>query len=81
MATTDFNLCDICGEKVDKNRRMFVATGRQMDAAGSMETVGEHIDLCNRCAVLVIQYLIKKSGDPLSTGKVLVELVEPKGSR
>ena len=58
---------------------MFVATDRQMDAAGSPETVGEHIDLCNRCAVLALQHLIKKSGDPLSTGKTLVEWVDPNG--
>ena len=48
MVSPDFYLCDLCGARVEEKLRIYVATDRRMDAAGSMDDVGEQLDLCPR---------------------------------
>lgn len=55
----DFNICDVCGKKVEQTFSFFVTTDRQMDAAGDSEDVGRNIDLCNVHAIEYIKYLLK----------------------
>lgn len=41
-------ICDRC--KSDKDcQSFFVETDRRIDPAGSMDSVGEHVDLCPKC--------------------------------
>lgn len=49
MANPNYYLCDICGASVPKECRVHLATGRQMDPAGSMDDVGFHADFCGTC--------------------------------
>lgn len=58
MATPSFYLCDVCGNRVPESCRVFIATGRSMDGAGSYETDGEHVDLCHNHAVLAIKHAL-----------------------
>lgn len=67
----DYNLCDICGSKVN-GPSIFLATDRVMDAAGSMEKVGETYDLCHKCLCNVINHLVKHKHD---LGQQVVEFV------
>ena len=66
----DYYLCDVCGSKTQE--RMFVQTGREMDAAGSMDTVGRDLDLCGKCAVSILIRLQKKS-EGFIIGKSIIE--------
>lgn len=53
----DFYLCDVC--KAMTNNRLFIPTGRQMDAAGSTEEVGESVDLCESHLLLLLLLMFK----------------------
>ena len=55
----NFNLCDICGERVEQTLSFFVTADRQVDAAGDSDNVGRNVDLCNICAVEYIKHLLK----------------------
>ena len=59
MANPDYLICDKCGSQMD-HCRAFIKTGRRSDAAGSMEDVGFHLDLCNSCHVMLLHYLIRE---------------------
>ena len=65
----DFNLCDCCGARVN-DRGFFIATDRTTDGSGSYSADGRHVDLCQTCAVNVIQLLCQR--DVGSGGPVLV---------
>jgi len=59
MATIE--ICDICGSR-DGVKRQWFCDGRESDAAGSMEDVGETFDLCSehQCQVLEATILYLK---------------------
>ena len=56
----DFLLCDVCGKKLAKENRLFVALDNRMDAAGSNETVGEYVDLCEGHSIHLLKFLLKE---------------------
>lgn len=51
--------CDICEEILTDHNRLYLAVDRKMDAAGSMDTWHEEIDLCSRCKNQVILQFFK----------------------
>ena len=56
--TPDWNLCNICGEVCPKQTRMFIETDRPMSPAGDRDSAGEHVDLCNLCAVSILKKVV-----------------------
>ena len=82
MSSPDFYLCDICGAHVAKELRFFVVTGSQMDAAGSSEDTGGHLDLCNVCAVAATEFLLRcPMQDKDSKGSALLSWARQQWSR
>jgi len=79
MSSPDFYLCDICGERVPQKLRMWITTGREMDAAGSMDDVGSTLDLCHKHAIRMLELLLKDKDNPIRSdydqGKRLLETV------
>ena len=55
MSTPDFNICDVCGKRTQKQASIFIITDRPMGPAGSRETVGEYVDLCELCACSMVK--------------------------
>lgn len=58
--------CDACDTSIEVTTspskfpgRVWLHLGREMDAAGSMENVGEEVHLCHPCCVKVIQLSAK----------------------
>jgi len=59
MAKHTYYTCDRCGNKLpDDHATLAVIIDRRADAAGSMENVCEHIDLCQKCLVYAVQRLL-----------------------
>jgi hypothetical protein len=55
----NFNLCDVCGGKVEEKQRFWITTDRQMDAAGSMDDVGQQIDLCPEHLLMLLKSMLR----------------------
>jgi len=55
-------ICDICGTRKDVQKVWF-PYDRKMDAAGSMENVGETFDLCCKCYLKVLKSVILKEAE------------------
>ncbi len=70
MQETRF-ICDRCGKNICEGR-IFIKTERAMDAAGSMETTGEYVDLCYPCTQVIFfeEYVNRLSYDD---GKALLK--------
>jgi len=63
MARPDYCLCDICKDKIPEDVKAFIETDRVCDGAGSMETVGENIELCAKCASKALMFITKPNFD------------------
>lgn len=54
-------VCDRCKKPENENRPIvtyFVITGRQCDPAGSVDDVGEHVDLCPACLLTAMTSIL-----------------------
>jgi hypothetical protein len=56
--TPDFNLCDVCGDRVPEKDRFFVATDRTHNGIENV-TEGKNLDLCSKHLVEVVKSLCK----------------------
>jgi len=64
MATPDYYVCDICGQKVPKELRMTIFKERIMGPAGSCENEYEIMDLCYGHMHTLLWYISKdKTGN------------------
>lgn len=83
MTKPDYYLCDICGRQLPEDCRFWVTTDRKADAAGDMDDVGKHLDLCHkhmRAALICRREWVHSNLDMM--GQRLVEWVEArKGKR
>ncbi len=64
----DYSLCDRCGGKAPE-RGLCVIVDRVMGPAGSMDNVGEMIDLCAKCSQDAIKMMI--DGDYVLAKKIV----------
>ena len=55
MAKPDFNICDVCGKRTQKQASIFLITNRPMSPAGDRDTDGEYVDLCELCACSIVK--------------------------
>jgi len=78
MSSPDFYLCDVCGGRVPKENRFWVATDRRMDAAGSMDDEGHNFDLCLTHAVEALKHLTQRQPrvPDYDTGNKLAAFIE-----
>ncbi len=77
-------ICDIC-ETRDNVKRVWLPYDRKMDAAGSMDTVGEYFDLCPTCHLNCLQVILKflfSQEEPVLSewtfNKKLIEVIKSK---
>jgi hypothetical protein len=54
----DYNLCDRCGA-ITELPMVSACVDRNMDPSGSMEYVFESFDVCGKCAVHLLQTILK----------------------
>lgn len=70
----DYNLCDVCGAKVNKDRPVCLFLDRVCNAAGSMEDECCNFDLCAVCLSNFICYVDSGNKD-FELGSKLVKWV------
>jgi hypothetical protein len=76
--TPDFNLCDVCGERVPERDRIFVATDYTHNGIENV-TEGKHLDLCSKHLVEVVKHLIGAGPGQIQNfeqGKKVIAFVE-----
>jgi len=61
MVEPDFLLCDVCRERLPRDKRLHFVIGRYTDQAGSMSDEVEHVDLCHECLKSVLRHLIDET--------------------
>ncbi len=82
MATPDFYLCDVCGERLPEENRLQVSIDRRLDEAGSMDDQVVVVDLCEKHSSKALAYLLKSGvlahelGNAYELGKRLVAWVK-----
>ena len=50
----DYRICDACGQHIPKEAVCYVTHDKELDAAGSMDTISKAVDLCSKCWATVI---------------------------
>jgi len=70
--------CDTCGKRLTDGRETLnLISGREMDAAGSMESMWVSADLCAACLVVFIHFLVGKE-NVVDAGKSLEDFLSVK---
>jgi len=78
-------VCDVCQTK-EGVEKVWLPYDRKMDAAGSMEDVGETFDLCCKCYLRVLRFRVLQEArtgriDKWAFNKKLIEDIKGKISR
>jgi len=74
----NFNLCDVCGERVKESDRFFAAAGYTHNGIENVNE-GKHIDLCSKHLVALVLHLIAKCYGKIESyevGKRVIAFVE-----
>jgi len=74
----DFNLCDVCGERVPEKDRFFAATDYAHNGIENV-TEGKQLDLCSKHLVALVLHLMgARTGEVRSyeAGKKVIAFVE-----
>lgn len=72
-------LCDACNrqENIGEGAEFSVYLGRQMDAAGSMESTSEVVALCHHCCIRILKNSLQPvAGLPIPLGISFLLLVK-----
>lgn len=55
----DYLLCDVCGEKIDKNSRLTVEIGGYLDCDSDYRATRESLEFCNEHLIELITKFMK----------------------
>lgn len=80
MAKREVYDCDRCSAtNLPESVRRFIVTGRSLDAAGSMDDEGDHVDLCYPCQARALGIVLNQRDYKLN--KMILDWAKGKGPK